>query len=88
MWHQYRHALLRCELVLTDAVGVETMAKEAISQARQAYLFGCQRAFVNYAYPDAPRDIDILFVVNFSAAIHRERLPWWQAYHLVLSLNS
>lgn len=76
LWHHYRHALPHCDLVLSDATGVARLKRLGIAQVRPAQLFGCQRAFVEYEYPNAPRDIDILFVGNFNSVIQRERLPW------------
>jgi len=76
VWHHYRNVLPRCDLVLTDAAGVETLARAGIMHARHAQLFGCERSFVDFDYDQAPRDIDVLFVGNFSPAVQRERLPW------------
>ncbi|MCI0637436.1 MAG: glycosyltransferase [Gemmataceae bacterium] len=76
LWHHYRHILPRCDLVLADSAGVEAMKRQGIGHASHAELFGCERAFVEFSYPDGPRDIDILFVGNFHAAVQYERLPW------------
>ncbi len=76
LWHHYRHVLPLCDLVLTDELGVERMARAGISHAMAAQLFGCERAFVDFDYGEGPRDIDILFVGNFNAAVQGERLPW------------
>ena len=75
-WSTYRHCLKRCEIVLTDTVGVETLAREGISQARAANLYGLERGFHDHAWPEQERDIDILFVGNLHPAVQRERLAW------------
>jgi hypothetical protein len=45
-WHWYRRALRRCDLVLTDAAGVEVMQREGIEHARAGNLFGCGREYL------------------------------------------
>jgi glycosyltransferase involved in cell wall biosynthesis len=76
LWHHYRRCLRRCDLVLTDAAGVDALAREGIAHARPANLFGCGRDFLDGPTPDGPRDIDVLFIGNLNAAVQRERLPW------------
>jgi glycosyltransferase involved in cell wall biosynthesis/predicted Zn-dependent protease len=75
LWHYYQHCLPACSLVLADTAGVEALARQGIHQARVANLFGPDKLC-----PDSPllppRDIDVLFVGNFSAAVQRERLAW------------
>jgi GT2 family glycosyltransferase/tetratricopeptide (TPR) repeat protein len=76
LWHGYRRQLRLVDLVLTDALGVETLAREGIAHAQVAQLYGCAPAFCEGPWPDEPRDIDVLFVGNFHPAIQRERLAW------------
>jgi GT2 family glycosyltransferase/tetratricopeptide (TPR) repeat protein len=76
LWHWYRHCLRQCDLVLTDPAGVETLAREGISQAVPANLFGGERVLWESDWPEGPRDIDILFVGNVQSAVQRERLAW------------
>jgi GT2 family glycosyltransferase/tetratricopeptide (TPR) repeat protein len=76
LWHGYRGCLASCDLVLTDAVGVETMERAGIAHARQAILFGCERRLVEEAWPERERDIDVLFVGNVNPVVQRERLAW------------
>ncbi len=76
LWHHYRHALPRCDLVLTDRPGVAALKRQGIAHARAANLFGLGRDFLDADWPDGPRDIDILFVGNLHPAVQRERLPW------------
>jgi GT2 family glycosyltransferase/tetratricopeptide (TPR) repeat protein len=76
LFHQYRRQLKRCDLVLTDTAGVEALACEGLAHTRSANLFGCERSFLDYVWPDCPRDIDILFVGSLQPAVQRERLPW------------
>ena len=47
-----------------------------IAHASPANLFGLSRDFAEHAWPDQPRDIDILFVGNFHPVVQQERLPW------------
>jgi hypothetical protein len=75
-WHYYRRRLRDCDLVLTDTLGVETLHREGILQARPANLFGGQRDWLDAPRPERPRDIDVIFVGNLHEAVQRERLPW------------
>jgi hypothetical protein len=76
LWHQYRRQLRRTDLVLTDTAGVEALAREGIAHARAANLYGAERAFAEAAWPEGPRDIDVLFVGSLHPAVQRQRLPW------------
>jgi GT2 family glycosyltransferase/Tfp pilus assembly protein PilF len=90
LWHYYRRCLRSCDLVLTDAVGVEAMSREGIVQARAANLHGCDKSFLellpkaDQSRTDVPaastpkRDIDILFCGNLNHSVQPERLPWVQ----------
>jgi GT2 family glycosyltransferase/tetratricopeptide (TPR) repeat protein len=74
-WHRYRRQLRQCEVVLTDTVGVETLAREGI-KARAANLYGCEPAFLDAPCPEGGRDLDVLFVGNLHPPVQRERLAW------------
>jgi glycosyltransferase involved in cell wall biosynthesis len=76
LWHQYRRALRRCELVLTDLPGVDLLGREGFRHVRPANLFGCDASWLDGPWPDGPRDIDMLFVGNLQPAVQRERLSW------------
>jgi tetratricopeptide (TPR) repeat protein len=76
LWHNYRHALPRCDFVLTDGPGAETLSRHGLAHVYAANLAGCQPRFLEQLYPDGPRDIDLLFVGNVHPAVQRERLPW------------
>jgi tetratricopeptide (TPR) repeat protein len=76
LWHACRRQARGCDLLLTDAPGVEALAREGVTQARAANLAGCPRGFVEEPWPDGPRDLDVLFAGNLSPAVQRERLPW------------
>jgi tetratricopeptide (TPR) repeat protein len=76
LFHHYRLRLPCCDLVLTDALGVEALARQGLTHARAANLFGCERAYLEGPWPDGSRDIDILFVGNLHPAVQRERMPW------------
>src|SRR5713226_9148045 len=56
LWHQYRRCLRRCDLVLTDATGVEVMRRAGITHVRAADLFGCESSFLEKSLLDGPRD--------------------------------
>jgi glycosyltransferase involved in cell wall biosynthesis/predicted O-methyltransferase YrrM len=64
------------DLLLTDTPGVEVFARVGVHHALAANLFGLERGFLEYAWPDVPRDIDVLFVGNLHPAVQRDRLPW------------
>src|SRR5262245_46842803 len=82
LWHHYRSVLRRCDLVLTDAAGVEVMRREGILQARAAVLYGYGRDWKEDQESriedgvSSQRHIDILFVGNLHPAVQRERLKW------------
>jgi GT2 family glycosyltransferase/Flp pilus assembly protein TadD len=76
LWHGYRQLLKACDLVLTDVAGVNALAREGIAHARAVNLFGCERVYLETAWAEKPRDIDILFVGNLHPAVQRERLRW------------
>src|SRR5579884_1072269 len=76
LWHSYRRCLPACDLVLSDAAGVQRLACQGIDHARAATLFGCERVFLEQPIGDRPRDIDVLFVGNLHPAVQGERLPW------------
>jgi hypothetical protein len=76
-WHAARSFLPRAELVLTDTLGVEVMARQGIRHARQANLFGLMPDFLDpLTGPPPQRDVDLLFAGNLQPAVQRERLPW------------
>lgn len=76
LWHNYRHILRYCDLILTDVPGVDVFGLEGIGHARSANLFACQRDFFEKFAPGDSRDIDILFVGNLNPSVHLDRLPW------------
>ncbi len=55
---------------------MNVLAREGIDCARPADLFACQESFHAGPWPEAERDIDVLFVGNLSPAVQRERLAW------------
>jgi glycosyltransferase involved in cell wall biosynthesis/tetratricopeptide (TPR) repeat protein len=76
LWHHYRHVLPRCDLVFTDRLGVETLAKAGVTHARSGCVYGSGRQFLEDHPEGEPRPIDVLFVGSFHAAIQSERLRW------------
>jgi GT2 family glycosyltransferase/Flp pilus assembly protein TadD len=76
LWHDYRRILPHCDLILTDAPGVEVMHRAGLSHVRPANLFGLERAFLEEPSADENRDIDILFVGNLHPPVQGDRLPW------------
>jgi glycosyltransferase involved in cell wall biosynthesis len=76
LWHWYRRGAKACDLILTDAGGVDAFSREGIAHARAAILYGCERRMLEAAGSEGERDIDILFVGNLHPAVQRERLPW------------
>jgi glycosyltransferase involved in cell wall biosynthesis len=75
LWHQYRE-YRGCDLILTDAAGVEVFRREGFERVERANLFGVSRRFVEADWGVVERDIDILFVGNLHPAVQRERMPW------------
>ncbi len=76
LWHHYRRALPLCDLVLTDAPSARKLRAAGLQHVEAAPLFGGDRALLEHAWPDAERDIDVLFVGNLDRAVQRRRLPW------------
>lgn len=76
LWHYYRRRLNQSDLIFTDTVGVETLAREGIHHTRTAILYGCEKLYVERPWPEGKRDIDVLFVGNVHPAVQRERLSW------------
>jgi tetratricopeptide (TPR) repeat protein len=76
VWHYYRHCLPRCDLVLTDSVGVQVLTCAGLAHVRQANIFGPGLAYREAPMPQGQRDIDLLFVANFHPEVQRERMPW------------
>jgi GT2 family glycosyltransferase/tetratricopeptide (TPR) repeat protein len=76
LFHGYRHWLRRCELVLTDTLGVEALARAGIEHACAANLFGCPRSFLEEMVPESEAAVDVLFVGNVHNAVQSARLPW------------
>ena len=76
-WHYLREVLPRCELVLTDAPGVDVLRGAGIGHAAPANFFGLQGVLLDATPDPAPRrDIDVLFVGSLQPAVQRERLAW------------
>lgn len=75
LWHRYRHAIPRCDLVFTDARGVRLLRRAGATNGEHGNLFGCARPFLDDR-PPAERDIDVLYVGSLHPAHKRERLPW------------
>ena len=75
LWHTYRYALPRCDLVVTDARGVRLLRRAGVFGVLHGNLFGCARTFLD-AGTEATRDIDVLHVGSLHPAHKRERLAW------------
>jgi len=56
-WHAYRALLSRCDLVLSDLPGVMALGQDGAGHVRPANLFGLDRAYLEEAPPESPRDI-------------------------------
>jgi GT2 family glycosyltransferase/tetratricopeptide (TPR) repeat protein len=76
LWHQYRHQLPNVDLVLTDVIGVETLARASLLHAIPANLFGLERTWLEESAAQGERNLDVLFVGNLHPAVQRERLAW------------
>lgn len=76
LWHFYRQCLPACDYAVTDTMGAELLQHAGLNHVRAGNLCGCDRVFVESAWPEQPRDIDLLVVGNFNPSVQRERLPW------------
>src|SRR5262249_22565222 len=72
--HHYRRRLRRLDLTLTDLPSAEVLARHGVEDVRVANLYGPDAAWLAFTPPEAPRDIDILFVGNISGATQGRRL--------------
>jgi hypothetical protein len=87
LWHYYRRRLAACDLVLTDTTSAAALAREGLQHVRVANLFGCERQYLENqplildpsgvrGEGGPTRDVDVLFIGNFHAAVQRERRSW------------
>ena len=75
LWHHYRRALRRCDLVLTDAPGVEALARGTPPRPpRQPVRL--RPGIAGRPPARRPAHIDVLFVGNLQPAVQGERLAW------------
>jgi GT2 family glycosyltransferase/Tfp pilus assembly protein PilF len=75
-FHHYRRCVRRCDLLLTDAPGVEVFARAGIAHARAANLYGPDAQWLALPAWQDSRPIDVLFIGNLHPATQRERLGW------------
>ncbi|MFO0809264.1 MAG: glycosyltransferase [Gemmataceae bacterium] len=75
-WHWHRSKVHRCDVVLTDPPGVRALATAGFERARAANLFGLGHAHLEGSPETGHRDIDVLFVGDFSTETHPERQAW------------
>jgi glycosyl transferase family 1 len=73
LWHRYRHAVPRCDVVFTDARGVRMLRYAGVENVRHGNLYGCARELLVDA-PEADRDIDVLYVGSLHPAQKVDRL--------------
>jgi tetratricopeptide (TPR) repeat protein len=76
LWHRYRFAIPRCDLIFTDSTGVARLGRAGYENVVRGNLFGCGRSFLERRCTERARDIDVLFVGSIHPAEQRERLPW------------
>jgi glycosyltransferase involved in cell wall biosynthesis len=76
LWHNYRYTFAFCDMIFADAQSVIAINRSGLGRARPAILYGRGADHLITADPCAPRDIDILFIGNFNAAVQGDRLPW------------
>ena len=75
-WHLLRRQLRRCDLILTDAVGADVIARQGDAPVKPAFL-GCATASDSTgAQAVSAGDIDILVLGDLHPAVQREQLPW------------
>jgi GT2 family glycosyltransferase/Flp pilus assembly protein TadD len=76
LWHGYRAALPLCDLVFTDSAGVAALARQGLTSARRAQLFGLGPEWFEDDAPAVTRDLDVVFAGNPHPSIQADRLPW------------
>src|SRR5260221_10449331 len=52
LFHGYGRQLAQADLVLTDKAGVDVFTRAGLRHARTANLYGCERSFLEYDWPD------------------------------------
>lgn len=76
LWHHCRRYAPRCDVIVTDGPGVQAFKSEGHGDVRAGNLFGLGQTFLTDPWPETNRDIDVLFVGNFNAAVQTERQAW------------
>ena len=81
LWHYYRRCLRRCDLILTDTLGVETLAREGFTQARIANLYGSSPDSSLTLRPSRPRGTSTFSLSATSVRWSNESVfPGWHAW--------
>jgi hypothetical protein len=73
-WHACRRLLPHCELVLTDAAGVEVLRRQGVTHARAVHLVALDPPPSEGDLPEGERDIDLLVVADLH--LQREQPTW------------
>jgi tetratricopeptide (TPR) repeat protein len=74
LWHPTLRQASWCDRLWTDPAGARRLADAGCGHARAVLPFGI--APHPGGEPAAERDVDLAFVGNLNAAIHRDRMPW------------
>jgi tetratricopeptide (TPR) repeat protein len=74
-WHYYHRLAPHVDRLWADIHGCERLAAAGVANTRVVVPFGCPGGLPAVAV-DGPRDLDLVWVGNFNAAIHRDRLRW------------
>ncbi|HEY7309547.1 MAG TPA: glycosyltransferase [Gemmataceae bacterium] len=75
-WHGYRHLLPLCDLILTDAPGVEVMRRAGFRHVCQANLNGLDPHTPEGQAPGDKRSLDVVFAGSIDQLGHRHRSAW------------
>jgi tetratricopeptide (TPR) repeat protein len=68
-FHRWRMWLKRCDLVLTDAAGVEVLGRAGVAHLQAASLTRCGRSRLEQNPAEAARDIDILYLGSLPGGV-------------------
>ncbi len=73
-WHYHRLVVPHCDLVLTDAAGVERLRQQGFGHVHRANLVGVESARAEQDLPEGERDVDVLLLGSLHLAMDRRRL--------------
>jgi tetratricopeptide (TPR) repeat protein len=75
-WHAYRHVLPLCDVVLTDAPGVDRWRRAGFNHVRAANLNGLDHIALDWPHAGGDRSLDVLYAITSGDGGRSEHRPW------------